>query len=207
MGASRHRMCVDDLEGSDSVAGVTAPEMVDPSERLRGTLYLWPDGILFIGENVRSKPHSHFTASLFWALDGSLRIQAGSEQTWLTTRGALVAPNVRQQMDARGCRLTILQIDPETDAYARVAWRLAHGPVCDLPPEVVIELCEGTRTMLDDPASSPAHLLDLALGSVGGPPGRRRTFDPRIQQVLDRLKSDVVARPSARRLAEAVGLS
>ncbi len=173
---------------------------------VQGTLSVWPDGILFVGEDVRSEPHHHYTASLFFALSGTLRIRVAPEPRWLATRGALVAPDVRQEMDARGCLLVNLQIDPETDEYGRVASRLA-GPLYELPHAVVDELAARTRSMLSAPGYSPARVWDLALGLVGDLPGPRRRFDPRIQHVLDRLKRDVLSTPAAADLAEGAGLS
>src|SRR5262252_9652315 len=70
---------------------------------LHGSLCVWPEGILFLGANVRAARHHHFTASLFFALDGRIRIRIGSARDWAETRGALVGPNVCQEMDARGC--------------------------------------------------------------------------------------------------------
>jgi AraC-like DNA-binding protein len=174
---------------------------------LQGTLCVWPDGILFIGENVRSEPHRHFTASLFFALSGCLRVRAGAEREWRETRGALIAPNVRQEMDARGCRLVVLQIDPETDAYARVVSRLLFGPVHWLPDAVVDTLSAHVCDMFRDPDWSPARLWDTALELVGGGPRTRDHFDPRIEHVLARLKREILSPPTAADLARDTGLS
>ena len=174
---------------------------------LRGCLCVWPEGILFAGEHVRSEPHRHFTASLFFALSGSPRIRVEPQLEWSETRAALIAPNVMQEMDARGCRLVILQIDPESDAYARVAPRLQYGPVHALPESVVDELSTRAQTMLRDPDWSPARLWDVALALVGGAPHPGWRFDPRIEHVLDRLKREVLSPPTAANLARTVGLS
>jgi AraC-like DNA-binding protein len=174
---------------------------------LRGSLCVWPEGILFGCEHLRSEPHRHFTASLFFALSGSLRVRVWPQPTWCETRGALIAPNVMQEMDARGCNLVILQIDPESDAYARVAPRLLFGPVHALATPVVDELSTRARAMLRDPRWSPARLWDVALGLVGGAPRARCHFDPRIEHVLDRLKREVLSPPAAADLARHAGLS
>lgn len=174
---------------------------------LHGSLCVWPDGILLVGEDVRSEPHRHFTASLFFALSGTLRVRVESRAGWSETRGLLIAPNVRQEMDATGCRLVVLQIDPETDAYARVASRLLFGPVHELPGPVVNELAARTRGMLRHPGWSPARLWDVALALVGGAARPRCPFDPRIEHVLDRLKREVLSPPTAAHLAQTAGLS
>lgn len=72
---------------------------------------------------------------------------------------------------------------------------------------MVDALVEGTRALLGGPAFSPTRLWDLALGLVGNPAGVPRRFDPRIEHVLDLLKAEFLASPTAARLAEVAGLS
>jgi len=186
----------------DGTEALTAPAL-----DLHGSLCVWPEGILFLGGNVRAARHHHFTASLFFALDGRIRIRIGSARDWFETRGALVAPNVRQEMDARGCHLVNLQIDPETAAYARVAPRLASSPMHELPADVVGELSDRTLSLLRDPGWSPARLWDLTLGLAGSCTHGPRLFDRRIEVVLHRLKGEFLTMPTAADLAQTVGLS
>jgi AraC-like DNA-binding protein len=188
-------------------AALALDRRVSAAADLRGSLCIWPEGILFVGEHVRSEPHRHFTASLFFALSGSLRVRVEGKPGWFETRAALVAPNVMQEMDAGECRLVNLQIDPESDAYARVAPRLLVGAVHALPDAVGDELSTRACAMLGDPAWSPTRLWEVALALVGGPPSARRRFDPRIGRVLDRLKREVLSPPTAAHLARTVGLS
>src|SRR5262249_32715353 len=207
-----HRLvtCMDDSERATwnpSVGPFAADADVSTAPDLRGSLYIWPDGILLVGEHVRSEPHRHFTASLFFALSGSLRLRVESPAGWCETRGALIGPNVRQELDARGCRLVILQIDPETDAYARVARRLLFGSVHMLSGALVDALSTRAGAMLRDPGFSAARLWDLALTLVGGPARARCHLDPAIEQVLDRLKREVLSPPTAAQLARTAGLS
>jgi len=193
--------------GAGGGTALVFDERVCTAPDLRGSLYVWPEGILFVGEHVRSEPHRHFTASLFFAMSGSLRIRVEPKAEWCETRAALIAPNVMQEMDAWGCQLVNLQIDPESDAYARVAPRLLFGPVHPLPDSLADELSTRARAMLREPAWSPARLWDVALALVGGAPRARCHFDPRIEHVLDRLKREVLSPPTAVNLARTVGLS
>src|SRR5262245_1893958 len=140
--------------GADPGAAPVA-ESASTAPDLRGSLCVWPEGILFACEHLRSEPHRHFTASLFFAVSGSVRIRVWPGPTWYETRGALIAPNVMQEMDARGSNLVILQIDPESDAYARVAPRLLFGPVHALAAPVIDELSARAWTMLREPRWSP----------------------------------------------------
>ncbi len=193
--------------GAGGAAPLVADGCASTSPDLSGSLYVWPEGILFAGEQVRNEPHRHFTASLFFALSGTLRLRVEPQRGWFETRAALIAPNVMQEMDARGCRVVILQIDPEGDAYARLVPRLQLGPVQALQGSLVDELSGRAGAMLRDPGWSPVRLWDLALALVGGAPGARRRFDPRIEHVLDRLKRELLAPPAASDLARTVELS
>jgi AraC-like DNA-binding protein len=175
----------------------------------RGTLYFWHEGILFVGSNVSNKPHRHFTASIAYALSGTFRARFRGSP-WRPVRGVLVAPNVEQQMDA-GCRVVILQIDPETSAYASVNGIFARqGPVWELPPGLVGRLRTGTEAALRRGDFRAGELWDFVLDQVKQ--GNRCTREPlrldaRVARVLDLLKRDIYAGTRVPSLAATVCLS
>jgi AraC-like DNA-binding protein len=176
----------------------------------RGTLYFWHEGILFVGSDVSNEPHRHFTASLAFALSGTFRARFNGSP-WRPVRGVLVAPNVEQQMDGAGSRVVILQIDPETSAYAPVNGILARrGPVCELPPELVGRLRMGTEAALRRSDFRVVELWDFVLEQVRQGNGCTREplrLDARVARVLDLLKRDLCARTGVTSLAAAVCLS
>jgi AraC-like DNA-binding protein len=174
----------------------------------RGTLYLAPHGALFVGSDIVNEPHRHFTASLCFSPDGEFRVRADGTAGWQSYRGLLVAPNVEQEMDARGCLMAILQIDPETDAYARIAHRFdKHGKLHALPDELTASLAAHLAELLGREPFDPIELWERVVASLEDPTGARRSLDPRIQKVLDILKQDFLAAPTAGALAEKIGLS
>ncbi len=65
-------------------------------------------------------PHRHFTASIVVGLTGPFAFRAERQRRRLL-RGVAVAPNVSQQMDCAGQQVAILQVDPETEPYSRMA--------------------------------------------------------------------------------------
>src|SRR5262245_43635468 len=85
-----------------------------------GRLFFFPSGALFAGEGLVNEPHRHFTASISFALSGRLRVRTKSRDWWRTP-GVAFAPNVEQAMDAPSGTVVILQIDPETEDYRRIA--------------------------------------------------------------------------------------
>jgi AraC-like DNA-binding protein len=182
------------------VAGASA-------NRPRGTLHFWHEGTLFVGSGVSNRPHRHFTASLLFALSGRFRVRVGGAP-WRAMRGVLVAPNTEQQLDAIDCRLVIMQIDPETTAYARVHGVLAtRGPVHELAPDVVDEVRAGAAAALQRPDFHPADLWDFALAQVSALSRESPRIDHRVGQVLELLKQELPARPEVASLAAAVRLS
>jgi AraC-like DNA-binding protein len=175
--------------------------------RPEGTLHFWHEGILFVGRSIANKPHRHFTASLIFALRGSFRGRFGGSP-WRSMRGVLVAPNLDQQLDARGCDLVICQIDPETNAYARLSGTLARrGPVWALPSELVAQLCAGTEETLARSGFRVSELWDFIIGHVNGHGREPLRLDARVARVLEMLKADLCARTTVGSLAAAVRLS
>jgi AraC-like DNA-binding protein len=156
---------------------------------------------------VTNAPHRHFTASLAFALRGSFRVRF-ARGPWRTVRGVLVAPNAQQQMSAVGGRIVILQIDPETSAFAHVNGILAaRGPAWVLPPALVARLRTGTEALLERPDFSPGELWDFVLTQVNGLGRAPLRLDTRVARILKVLKRDVASRPTVTALAATVGLS
>lgn len=178
-----------------------------PGERssLYGTLFLWPSGALFIGGDMLNSPHRHFTASVIVGLGGPVRIRAEPSSEWVPVGGVLMAPNVEQQLDARGAQVAILQVDPESGSYARIAHHFADDDVRTLE-EPLLSTLRGILTGAQEPARGPvAYRLVLEELARGGSP--QAPIDPRIRKVLSLIKSDFLTTPPAARLAAAVGLS
>jgi AraC-like DNA-binding protein len=174
--------------------------------RTWGTVYLWPPGSLLVGGDVHNELHRHYTAAVHIALDAPFGVRFGAGP-WLRRRGVVVAPNVEQQMDARGCSLVILQLDPELEPYARVATRLAGQRMMDLDDALSESIASDARTLLASERFDPVALWELVVGRVELSDAQLKKRDPRIQQVIDRLKQRPSSPPVAAELAQGVGLS
>jgi AraC-like DNA-binding protein len=173
---------------------------------LQGSLHLWPNGGLFLGADMVNEAHRHFTASIIVGLDGPVRVRAEPSREPSLVDGIMVAPNVEQELDARGSRLATMQIDPESDAYARIAHHFTASGVHVLPPGTVERVRRALRDVGESSrAAFEAWSLTLEeLASSGEP---RRPLDPRIRRALGIIKNDVLAPPPASKLAAAIGLS
>lgn len=169
-----------------------------------GALHLCPSGALFIGADMVNEPHRHFTVSVLIGVDRPIRFRAGT-RGWAVADAVMVAPNVEQQLDARGTRIAVLQIDPESDEFVRISHHFEGGKVRILPEEATGSL---RKVLRESDVRLPtgqlrARIID-ALESRGA---ARRMIDPRIRKVLAIIKSDFLAPPLAPELAAAVGLS
>lgn len=176
--------------------------------RLQGAVHLWPDGVAFVGGDYYATPHERFAASLCIATDGTFRGRYGANREWGTFYGALVAPNVRREVDTRGTNVVFLLLDPETEAYARLAHLVdRRHPVHRVPDEVAQRLAVSARAMLATGRFDAARFRDACLDALGSAPDHAQPIDARVRHVLSLLKSSLPDIPSLAELAAAVGLS
>jgi AraC-like DNA-binding protein len=153
-----------------------------------------------------NEPHRHFTTSILFGLDGPIRVKAGASADFQPLNGVVVAPNVEQQLDARGVRLVALQVDPESEAYARIAHLVAGASVHVLPSDVVDRLRAAFQD-LDGTAAAFLRAWETTLRELGRGDAGRRVLDSRVRRVLALIKEDFLSPPPAARLAAAVDLS
>jgi AraC-like DNA-binding protein len=183
------------------------PPAAQPRVVPKGTLYLWPDGILFLGTDMFNEPHRHFTASVLLSIDGTFEVRTGGTHPE-SYQGLLVAPNTEQSMDARGARVLILQVDPETDHFLRIADRFErHGAVSRIPDELVERLRGVAAARVDQDSFSPAELWQSIIDTLSIPGGQTRQIDRRVREILRIMKLDIHASLPAAELASRVGLS
>jgi AraC-like DNA-binding protein len=173
----------------------------------QGAVHIWHEGILFLGTGIRNAPHRHFTASLIFAIEGTFAFRSGGSK-WRPVRAIVTGPNALQQMDSGDSRVAIMQIDPETEAYVRLAWLFTErGNVFEPEPAVADALVSTARSMLENPQFDPARLWAYALDCVGGEWHRPLVLDPRVTRVLDLMKRDFPAAPKVSQLAAEVQVS
>jgi AraC-like DNA-binding protein len=174
---------------------------------MKGSLCLWPDGIVFFATNVRTSRARPSTASVYFARSGRLGLRVGRDTEWSETRGVLVAPSLPQQVQTINGDVVALKIDAETDAYRRIAGRFRDGPVYALPERTIHELSARAGPWLKGAAFSPSRLFALAIDLLGDPADTGNRVDARVERVCDLLKGSFKAAPSVAHLAEQVGLS
>lgn len=174
---------------------------------LSGALHLFPNGALFSGTDMVNEPHRHFTSSILVGLEEPILVKTeATGEDWVPYDGVVVAPNVEQQLDARGKGVATLQVDPEGDEFSRIANVFREGPVYVLPPDGVKALRTALAAMTES-ARSAFQVWSLAIDELAKHGEPRRPLDARIVKVLAIIKEDFLSPPPAGKLAAAVGLS
>jgi AraC-like DNA-binding protein len=186
------------------------PGSDDTRMALHGALHLWPNGGLFVGADMVNEPHRHFTSSIIVGLDGPIPVRASPMRDWTLLEGVLVAPNVEQQLDARGRRVATFQVDPESHDYARIAHHFGRDRGRDsmrvMSEQTVARVRTAVRGMTED-ARSALDVWSLTIDELAASGEPRRDLDPRVRKVLELIKGDFLTPPPAGKLAAAVGLS
>jgi AraC family transcriptional regulator len=184
------------------------PELPRRPERLRGAVHLWHDGLAFVGGDYYATPHARFAASLCIATGPPYRARYGATRTWSEWYGALVAPNLRREVDTRGTSVVFLLLDPESEAYARLGHLISpHQPVFRIPDDVARRLAGIAHAMTAAGGFDPVRFRDACLDALGRDDDGALQLDPRVRHALGLLKSSLPETPSVRELAAAVGLS
>jgi AraC-like DNA-binding protein len=175
---------------------------------LNGHLYVGVEGVAFLGRGLHAEPHRHFTASVTLSLDHPVRVRAGSDDTWHSVHGMAAPSNVPQELESSDASVLNLQVDPETETYARLQEKLwARGESVYFQAEELAPLRTELRKLAAEPSVRGNALWDAAIDALGAPARGPRRFDVRIARVLEILKASMADTPSTRALGEQVGLS
>lgn len=191
-----------------------AARAVDRAARRRsapgpsGTIHLWHDGVAFVGGDYYATPHERFAASLCISTGAPFRARYGTSSEWSTWYGALVAPNIRREVDTRGTSVVFLLLDPESDAYTRLAHLVDAGKAVHRVPDAVARgLAKTARAMLAKGHFDAVRFRDACLDALGTDQDGSRPIDARVRHALALLKSSLPEIPSLPELAAAVDLS
>jgi AraC-like DNA-binding protein len=163
---------------------------------------LWPAGLVLWGRGAASSRHAHHATQLILTLEGQGRLR-GPGQPWTDFRGALVAPDVPHEVDARGTDVLIAFVDPESEVGAGLQRRLA-APLTLLPTRET----EAWRREVGRPPQ-PAAVNAWFRERIAAERAARR-IHPRVRRVLRWLRENAGASEEDRsldRLAALAGLS
>lgn len=139
---------------------------------------VWPPILATFGPGGSSAEHAHHAMHLVLAREGSLRIRTGKRT--VETPGVLTAPDTAHAIDASGCEVLLVFVDPESEAGARLAASFDGA-------YRVIDEATRTRLMVDqsDAMSWGARVVD----QLAGLDRVVRAMHPRVRVVLRHLRA------------------
>jgi AraC-like DNA-binding protein len=172
----------------------------------RGKLFLGTQGAMFVGGPLCTEEHRHFTASVSFVLDGSIRVAKGGSSEFQVVGSLAVAPNALLSLEVIEGTVLSLQIDPESKDYPRVSSLFEGQAIQTLGPDIEAKLhaCLSSELKIGiRPRELWQNLIEiLACSGI-----KRLPRDARVEQVLRILKARYLDAPPAGELAAAVGLS
>jgi AraC-like DNA-binding protein len=181
------------------------PSIVTPASAFE--LPLWPPLLATRGPGSRSALHTHHAMHFIVCLEGSMRVRAGASARWRRASGVLTAPDAPHAIDASGCDVLLVFLDPDSDV-GRALWAVIPAPVR------LLSAAECTALVRDpDPVAimrtGGVAWTQAALTALGGPHrAPRRVIHPRVRALLRLLRTGSAGREqSLETLARAVGLS
>jgi AraC-like DNA-binding protein len=136
--------------------------------------------------------------------DGMMRVEVCGERHRVT--GLLTAPDAEHSIDARDSEVTLVFLDPESDAGERLR-AVLHGPARLLT-------AKERDSILHEPSAEAARdqggtvWTDCMVRALGGEPVPRRRVHPRVRKLLRHLSTLAASGDtSLEALAREVGLS
>jgi AraC-like DNA-binding protein len=176
---------------------------------------LWPPLLASRGEGGRSGKHAHHALHFILAVDGELQARVG--ERWETAAGVVTAPDAVHEIDASGCEVLIVFLDPESTAGSALlgliegagAFRLLtaaeRDPLIDLTPAQLMRE-DGIAWAQRTAAVLGAAQLEAAATGPSTP--ARVRVHPRVRKALKHLQSlPPQADHSLEALAKVAGLS
>ena len=136
------------------------------------------------------------------AIEGTLRYRA--DGAWVEAAGVVTPPDVRHELDARGCEVLLVFVDPESRVGVALEAAVGDRPRALAPEErdaigpaePMTLMTRGAETWIED--------VVRALGAETKKPPRQ--VHPRVRRALALIAASVET-PSLESLAKDVGLS
>ena len=167
---------------------------------------LWPPLLATEGTGERSAAHAHHAMHFIFALEGRLRVRSSGR--WSEAPGLLSAPDQTHELDARGARIRLVFLDPESGGGQTLQRRI--------PSEGGLRLLSAAECGQLVPDAEPLQLMqragadwiDRACVALGSDRAPARQIHPGVRRALRHLQNSAADSPhSLPELAEVAGLS
>ena len=172
-------------------------------------LYIWNGSVLYVTPSNVAELHAHYACSILLACDRDFEIHSAFGS--VRTSAAILGPNLEHELRGETCAMAVLQLDPDSHQYSRVAAILKDESFCALDggrfEPVLGTLRSALRGDLD---CLGARQFFAAVLNCLGPTRQEQEpppLDPRIASILDDLRRDLPDSVMVEEIAGDVGLS
>lgn len=178
--------------------------LLPASQYVGASAFSWPAALFLWGPGSSTDLHRHHCAQLVMSLDGTLRFRRRQGQRWTTCSAVLVRSDAWHQVNARGTRVLIAFVDPQSELSAALAERTTSD-VAPIPPAMVAEW----RTQLGEPGTLTAARVEPWVTNTLLCHRRLPSIDHRVKRVLRDLPNRLAEAQavSLEAVAASVGLS
>jgi AraC-like DNA-binding protein len=180
-----------------------------PSGAWSGRVFLGIGRVLYLGGASDTSPHLHHAIQICVGLDHPFRLRPGSDSQWEHHDGAVIRTNQLHQLDASGCEVVMVYLEPESEDARHVAVGDARRPIQAIPlPSVrAIRAATAAARSRELGPGSAARLYRDILAQLGLRVEPRDALDDRIRQTLRAVRAEPSRRWKIAELATAAQLS
>ncbi|MFP2928306.1 helix-turn-helix domain-containing protein [Pyxidicoccus sp. 3LG] len=152
-------------------------------------LVVWPAALAMWGPGDQSTKHAHHAMHLVLCRQGTLSVRAQGMTAAERAAGVLVGPDVSHSIDARGCEVLLLFVEPESQDGARLQASLT-GPVRLFDEAHRDTLLENLSPTGPLPHEAIGPWMESTLQALSGTPDTPRTVHPRVRKLLRHLRAE-----------------
>ncbi len=156
----------------------------------RGTVLLWEEHGLFLGNAGRAEMHESPAIKICVSLDGAFGLSSPSAESPADYAAALIPAGVRHAIDGHGNRMAMLLIAPEGDLGQRLFHLAAADTIVDLGENLAVGLRVLLNDLNDDEVAS-SNKLNEAIEMIAGSfdVSDSQGIDPRVLQSIEWIRS------------------
>jgi AraC family transcriptional regulator len=164
--------------------------MSKDDQHWRGTVLLWEEHGLFLGNAGRAEMHESPAIKICVSLDGAFGLSSPSAEFPAEYTAALIPAGVRHAIEGYGNRMAMLLIAPEGDLGQRIFHMAAADTIVDLGENLSGGLRDLLNELSNDEVVSGSRLneaIEMIAGSfeVSDSQG----IDPRVLQSIEWIRS------------------
>lgn len=183
----------------------TGPLAVRRSASNERVMWITPDRVFYVGLLGAPSVRNFGAVSVYVGLDCPVSVSVDGGE-WETSHVAVVQPYTPHQVAYASRNIAVIHIEPESVDMAALPRMLRDGNGAVQADEFRAHVLRCHQAIIRNGQNAAEPMLDFDT-LVFGSPLASRTVDPRIAQVLDRIRRDPSSQALAQDCAEQVHLS